>query len=91
MPWFLPQVVDVQSPILKFLSCGCIIATLGLFVLVINAAVLLLAGWLSQNVFHTGFNINGFWPAFWGAIVISVVSFFLSIFLSDPDTDDGRD
>jgi putative membrane protein len=75
----------VVRPVLKFLSCGCIVATLGLFVLVINAAVLLLAGWVSDTVFSTGFRINGFWPAFWGSIVISVVSFLLSVFVSDPE------
>ena len=64
----------VVRPVLKFLSCGCIIATLGLFVLVINAVVLLLAGWVSDTVFNTGFRVNGFWPALWGSIVISAGS-----------------
>lgn len=72
-------------PILRFLSCGCIIATLGLFVLVVNAVTLMIASWVSANWFHTGFYVEGFWPAFWGAIVISVVSFLLSVFLPDPD------
>jgi len=75
----------IIRPILAFLSCGCIVATLGLFMLVVNAVVLWLAAWVSANWFHTGFYINGFWPAFWGSIVISVVSFFLSILLPDPD------
>jgi putative membrane protein len=75
----------IIRPILKFLSCGCIIATLGLFVLVINAATLWMAAWVSSNWFHTGFFVEGFWPAFWGAIVVSVVSFLLSVFLPDPD------
>lgn len=75
----------VVRPILNFLSCGCIIATLGLFVLVINALVLMAAGWVSEHVFFTGFYVSGFWPAFWGSIVISIVSFFLSVFLPDPD------
>jgi putative membrane protein len=78
----------VVRPLLQFLSCGCIVATLGLFVLVINAIVLLMAGWISDNVFRTGFHIDGFWPAFWGAIVISVVSFMLSVFLPDPAPED---
>jgi len=77
----------VIRPILAFLSCGCIVATLGLFMLVVNAATLWLAGWMSDNWFHTGFHIDGFWPAFWGAMVISVVSFLLSMFLRDPDQD----
>ena len=41
------------------------------------------AGWVSANVFFTGFEIHGFWPAFWGAIVISIVSFFLNQFVTD--------
>jgi putative membrane protein len=77
----------VIRPILAFLSCGCIVATLGLFVLVINAFTLWLAAWMSTNWFRTGFTIDGFWPAFWGAIVISVVSFLLSIFLPDDQGD----
>jgi putative membrane protein len=77
----------IIRPILAFLSCGCIVATLGLFMLVINAFVLWLAAWISYNWFHTGFYISGFWPAFWGSIVISVVSFFLSVFLPDPEDD----
>jgi putative membrane protein len=77
----------IIRPILQFLSCGCIIATLGLFMLVINAATLYLASWVSQNWFGIGFSVSGFWPAFWGGIVISVVSFLLSIFLPDPEDD----
>ena len=95
-PWFaiiltaaiLGFINAIIRPILTFLSCGCIIATLGLFILVINAATLWMAGWVSTNWFHTGFTIDGFWPAFWGAIVISVVSFLLSIFLPDVQDDD---
>ena len=75
----------IIRPVLKFLSCGLIIATLGLFTLVINAATLMIAGSWSNSLFHTGFTIDGFWPAFWGAIIISIVSFLLSVFVPDPD------
>jgi putative membrane protein len=71
-------------PILQFLSCGCIIVTLGLFMLVINAGTLWLSSWMAQNVFGIGFHVDGFWPAFWGGLVISVVSFLLSIFIPEP-------
>ena len=80
----------VLRPILRFLSCGLIIATLGLFLLVINAFVFWLSAQISDSWFHSGFFIHGFWPAFWGSIVVSIVSFFLSVFVSDPDEDDGR-
>jgi putative membrane protein len=74
----------VIRPILQFLSCGCIIATLGLFTLVINAGTLWLASWMAQNWFGIGFRVDGFWPAFWGGLVISIVSFLLSIFIPEP-------
>lgn len=77
----------VLRPILRFLSCGLIVATLGLFLLVINAFVFWLAAQVSENWFHTGFYVDGFWPAFWGAIVISVVSFALSMFVTERDED----
>ena len=74
----------IIKPILSFLSCGCLIATLGLFMLIINAFVLWLSGEIS-GWFNTGFSINGFWPAFWGAIIISVVSFLLAVLLPEPE------
>ena len=75
----------IIRPILAFFSCGCIVLTMGLFMLVINAATLSLASWISNELFNVGFYIDGFWPALFGSIVISVVSFFLSIFLIDED------
>lgn len=70
-------------PILSLLSCGFIVVTMGLFMVVINAVSLMLASWISVNVFGAGFYVDGFWSALLGAIVISVVSFLLSIFLPD--------
>ena len=68
-------------PLLTFLSCGFIVLTLGLFLLVINAVSLWLASWMAQNWFGLGFVVDGFWPAFWGSILISVISFMLSLFI----------
>jgi putative membrane protein len=70
-------------PILTLLSCGCIALTLGLFMLVINAATLWLSSWIVQNWLHLGFIVDGFWPAFWGGLIISVFSFFISLLLPD--------
>ncbi len=72
-------------PLLTLLSCPFVLLTLGLFLLVINALCLLLASWLAQNLFGAGFYVDGFWPAFWGAIVVSLVSFVLSLLLPDED------
>jgi putative membrane protein len=70
-------------PLLRFLSCGLIVLTLGLFLLVINAATLGLASWIAVTWFGVGFYIDGFWPAFWGSILISIIAFLLSLFLDD--------
>jgi putative membrane protein len=71
-------------PILKFLTCPLIILTLGLFTLVINALMLWLASWIS-GLFGAGFRVDGFWAAFWGALVISVVSWLLSMLFGVSD------
>jgi putative membrane protein len=60
------------KPILGILSLPFIVVTLGLFLLVINALLLLLAAWLVP-----GFHVAGFGSAVGGSLVISVVSFFL--------------
>ena len=64
----------VIRPVLRLLSCGLIILTLGLFSLVINAITFSLASWIAVNVFGAGFYIDGFWSAFFGALVVSIVT-----------------
>ena len=76
-------------PILAFLSCGFIVATLGLFMLGINGFTLWLSSWIAQNWLNIGFYVDGFWPAFWGGIVVGVISFVLSLVLVD-DRDRAR-
>jgi putative membrane protein len=76
-------------PILAFLTCPLIILTLGLFTIVINAAMLLLASWLGQWV-GIAFIVEGFWPALLGALIISVVSYVLALIVRDKDDDRPR-
>jgi len=53
---------------------GCfVLVTLGLFLLVINALMLLLSSWVAGKL-GLAFHVDGFWPAFWGSIIISIVS-----------------
>jgi len=73
----------ILRPILAFLSCGCIVATLGLFMFVINAAMLWLTSYIAVNWLGIGFYVDGFWPALWGSIIISLISYLLSMFLID--------
>src|ERR1039457_233716 len=71
-------------PLLALLTCPLMILTLGLFTFVINALIL----WLTSAAaarFGLGFHVDGFWPALWGAIVVSIVSVLLSIFVTEPD------
>ena len=41
--------------------------------------------WIVQNWFHLGFVVDGFWAAFWGGIIISVVSFLINLLLPEED------
>lgn len=65
-------------PLLKIMSCPLILITLGLFTLVINGLMLWLSSWIGGQ-FGIGFRVAGFGPAFWGALVIAVVSFVLTL------------
>jgi putative membrane protein len=61
------------KPLLMVLSMPLLIFTLGLFTLIINAFLLLTVSYLVK-----GFHVDGFFPAFWGALVISIVTIFLN-------------
>jgi putative membrane protein len=67
----------VIRPILILLSLPLEIITLGLFIFVINAFMLLLTSWIAQGM-GLGFRVDSFLPALLGALLISVVSFVLS-------------
>ena len=73
----------IIRPVLMFLSCGCIVLTMGLFMIVVNGLALWLASWISVNLFNVGFYVDGLWPAILGSIVVSIVSFLLSLLLPD--------
>ena len=83
MALVLGLVNALVRPVLKMLSCGLIILTLGLFVFVINAATFMLASWIAQNWLSIGFYVNGFPAALLGSIVVTVVSVILSSILID--------
>lgn len=71
-------------PVLRWLACGLIVLTLGLFLLVINAVLLLLAAWLAREL-GIGFHVDGFGAALIGSVLISLVSFALSVLLPGDD------
>ena len=61
-------------PLLILLTLPFTVVTLGLFLLVVNAAMLALVAWLLP-----GIHVAGFWAAFWGALVVSIVSWIGSM------------
>ena len=73
----------IVRPILFMLTCPLVMVTLGLFVFVLNAIMLLLTAYVSIYL-GLGFSVSGFIPALIGSLVISVVSTILSIFVGDP-------
>ena len=68
----------VIRPALLFLTLPLTLLTLGLFILILNGLLLQLVAWLVG-----GFTVQGFWPSIFGAIVVGVVSWLLTAFLSD--------
>jgi putative membrane protein len=68
----------IVRPVLVVVTFPATLLTLGLFLLVLNAFCLWLTGWLVK-----GFEVHGFWPALFGALLISVVSWALTAFVSD--------
>ena len=69
-------------PLLKLLTCPLIFLTLGLFTLLINTFLFWLTGEIGQ-AFGIGFTVAGFWPAFLGGLVVTVVSVIMSLILRD--------
>lgn len=81
---------SIVRPILAFLAFPLLIVTLGLFTFVLNAVMLMLTSALSSRL-GIDFHVAGFWTAFWGAIVVGIVSFLLSIFLPDGERSRTRE
>jgi putative membrane protein len=71
----------ILRPILVVISLPLEVLTLGLFTLVINALLFWLVGAL-----HVGLEVDGFWPAFWGALVLAIVSWVISLVTRGSET-----
>jgi len=69
----------IIRPIVMFFTCPLVILTLGLFTLVINALMLSLTDWLLPNIL----TVDGFWTTFFAALIISIISGLLGLFLHD--------
>ncbi|MFY1626031.1 phage holin family protein [Micromonospora sp. WMMD723] len=72
----------VLKPVIKVVGCVFYLLTLGLFALVVNALLFLLTDRIARAV-DLSFRVDGFWPAFWGAIVMAVVTWLISVAVPD--------
>lgn len=79
----------VLKPILTVLTCPLIVLTLGLFTFVVNAVLLLATARLSQAL-GLGFVVDGFWPAFWGGLLIGITSTVLGLLTPSAQPDRHR-
>jgi putative membrane protein len=71
-------------PVLRFVTFPLIIITFGIFALVVNGLMLWLTSALAGSL-GLGFHVRGFAAAFWGALVVSIVSTLLGLFVRDRD------
>jgi putative membrane protein len=72
------------KPVVTFFSIPFIVVTLGLFLLVINALMLMLTAAIAGGI-GIGFHVEGFWNALWGSLVITFVNWFISISVLKDD------
>ncbi|MFG3703123.1 phage holin family protein [Micromonospora sp. NPDC047670] len=72
----------VLKPLIKVFGCVFYLLTLGLFALVVNALLFLLTDRIAR-AFDLPFDVEGFWPAFWGAIVMAVATWLISVVVPD--------
>jgi putative membrane protein len=72
------------KPVVQILSIPLYILTLGLFHIVINAFMLWITAWITEHTTHWGLYIEHFWwTAIWAAILLSIVSWLLSLIVRD--------
>lgn len=69
----------IIKPVLTLVTCPIYMLTLGLFTFIMNALMLLFTAWVAGDIFQ----VNGFWAAFLGSIIISIISFFMSLFINE--------
>jgi putative membrane protein len=73
------------KPLIKVIGCAFYVLTLGLVALVVNGLLLWLTSVIAGHL-KLPFHITGFWPAFWGAIIVGVVSWLLNLLIGDKRT-----
>ena len=77
------------KPLIKVVGCAFYVLTLGLVALVVNGLLLWLTSWVAGKL-SLPFHISGFWAAFWGAIIVGLVSWVLNLFIRDKRSEDDE-
>ena len=70
------------KPLIKVIGCAFYVLTLGLAALVVNGLLLWLTSVVAGDL-TLPFHVTGFWPAFWGAIIVGLVSWVLHLIIGD--------
>ena len=80
----LALVNALVRPVLTMLTCPLVLLTLGFFTLVINALMLMLTGWIADKL-DIGFEVDGFWTAVLGSIIITLVTWIIQLTVMTED------
>jgi putative membrane protein len=72
----------ILKPLIKVIGCAFYVLTLGLAALVVNGLLLWLTSVIAGDL-TLPFHVTGFWPAFWGAIIVGLVSWVLHLIIGD--------
>ena len=78
------------KPLIKVVGCAFYVLTLGLAALVVNGLLLWLTSWIAGKL-SLPFHVAGFWAAFWGAIIVGLVSWVLNLFIDDKRPRDDEE
>ena len=70
------------KPLIKVVGCAFYVLTLGLVALVVNGLLLWLTSWVAGKL-SLPFHVAGFWPAFWGAIIVGIVTWLLNLAIGE--------
>ena len=77
------------KPLIKVVGCAFYVLTLGLIALVVNGLLLWLTSVIAGKL-NLPFHVTGFWPAFWGAIIVGLVSWLLNLLIGDKRQRDNE-
>jgi putative membrane protein len=77
------------KPLIKVIGCAFYVLTLGFAALVVNGLLLWLTSVIAGDL-TLPFHVTGFWPAFWGAIIVGLVSWLLNLLIGDNRRRDDR-